>query len=81
MTPTKTLLMGIKMSKTNQVESPSHYNQGNTEVIDIIEGFLPGTDFHIANAIKYILRHKHKEKPVEDLKKAIWYLERAISKM
>jgi hypothetical protein len=34
--------------------------------------------FNDGNAIKYIARHKHKGKPLEDLKKARWYIERLI---
>ena len=32
------------------------------------------------NAIKYISRYKHKQKPLEDLKKARWYIDRIIQK-
>ena len=34
--------------------------------------------FCAGNVIKYIARHKHKGRPIEDLKKAKWYLERLI---
>ena len=30
------------------------------------------------NVIKYVARHRYKKNPVEDLKKAKWYLERLI---
>lgn len=58
--------------------NPSHYKQGPIEVIEIIEGFDLG--FHLGNVVKYVLRHKHKN-GVEDLKKARWYLDRAIEKL
>lgn len=66
--------------KTNKenVDHPSHYNAGKYEVIDVIEDWELG--FNLGNAIKYIGRCEHKGKKVEDLKKAIWYIEREIKK-
>lgn len=61
------------------VNHPSHYNQGKIEVIDFIED--QGLGFHDGNALKYICRHKYKGKPVEDIKKAIWYLERLLKEL
>ena len=61
------------------VNHPSHYNQGQIEVIDYIENIGMGEDFCAGNAIKYISRYKYKEKPLEDLQKAKWYVERLIS--
>lgn len=68
-------------SKSNQVENPSHYNQGKFEVIDVIEDWKLG--FCLGNTIKYIARAGHKDpsKHLEDLKKASWYLSREISKL
>ena len=62
-----------------KVNHPVHYNKGPMEVIDLIEGFELG--FHLGNVLKYILRHQYKEKPVEDLKKARWYLDRYIQQL
>jgi hypothetical protein len=64
-------------SRTEFVNHPAHYNMGNIEVIDIIEGF--DLNFHIGNVVKYVLRAPHKGKTLEDLKKARWYLDRYIS--
>ena len=58
------------------VNHPPHYNQGTIEVIDAIEDW--GLDFNAGNVIKYVARHQHKKNPVEDLKKARWYLDRLI---
>jgi hypothetical protein len=58
------------------VNSPKHYNTGKIEVIDAIEEWKMG--FCSGNVIKYVARHKHKGRPIEDLKKAKWYLERLI---
>jgi len=53
--------------------NPSHYKQGNIEVIDFILDqkltYLEG------NIIKYVSRYKHKN-GLEDLKKARWYLDK-----
>ena len=61
-----------------QVNHPSHYNQG-IEPIDIIESW--DLNFSLGNAIKYILRSPYKGKQIEDLEKARWYLEREISRL
>lgn len=58
------------------VHSPKHYTAGKYEVIDVIEDWE--LNFRLANTIKYIARHEHKGKPLEDLKKALWYLQREI---
>lgn len=60
------------------VHSPKHYTTGKYEVIDVIEDW--DLNFRLANAIKYIARHKHKGKPLEDLEKALWYLQREVDK-
>lgn len=60
------------------VSHPAHYTTGSIEVIDFIEDQrLP---YHLGNALKYICRAGKKDpaKEVEDLRKAIWYLERYI---
>ncbi len=59
------------------VDHPPHYNKG-IEVIDFIDSW--DFNFTIGNIIKYVSRHKHKDSPLEDLKKAKWYLDRLISK-
>ena len=56
------------------VNNPQHYNAGKIECIEVSEQF----NFCLGNAIKYIWRCEHKGKKFEDLKKAIWYLEREI---
>lgn len=58
------------------VTHPKHYNSGKIEVIEAIEDWR--VNFHRGNAIKYIARAGKKDpaKEIEDLEKAIWYLER-----
>ena len=60
------------------VNHPSHYTDGGIETIDFIEAKkLP---YHLGNAVKYISRagKKDQNKTIEDLQKAIWYIERYI---
>lgn len=61
------------------VNSPSHYTEGGIETIDFIEA--KKLNFNTGNAVKYIARAGKKDpaKKVEDLRKAIWYLEREIN--
>lgn len=62
------------------VNHPPHYkSDSGIESIDVIEAF--GLNFRLGNTIKYILRHDKKGKPLEDLKKAKWYLDREIEKL
>lgn len=63
------------------VNHPSHYCTGKIEVIDFIED--KELNFYRANAVKYICRAglKDPNKTIEDLQKAIWYLNREIKKL
>lgn len=66
------------------VNHPAHYkSRSGLESIDVIEAFtedISGIEaFCIGNAIKYILRYRKKGKPVQDLEKAKWYIDKAIS--
>ena len=63
------------------VNHPSHYTDGKIEVISFIED--KGLNFHRGNAVKYIARagKKDPEKEVEDLRKAVWYLNREITRL
>lgn len=66
---------GAQIFEPDPVNSPAHYRQYPIEVIEITEqlGFLLG------NVIKYVLRADYKGKPLEDLRKAEWYLKREIA--
>jgi len=65
------------MNKKENVDHPSHYNQGKIEVIEAIEDWH--LNFAEGNVVKYVARHRHKGKPLEDLKKAQWYIARLIA--
>lgn len=57
---------------------PAHYcsHPSGTECIEITEHF----NFNLGNAIKYIWRADLKGKDDEDLKKAVFYINREISR-
>ena len=58
----------------DMVNSPYHYTHGGKECIDWIESLKLG--YSDGNAFKYLYRHNYKGKPIEDLKKAVWYMTR-----
>lgn len=63
------------------VNHPSHYKFGKIEVIDFIEDKKLG--FHLGNAVKYISRagRKNPDNTIEDLRKAVWYINRQIQRL
>jgi hypothetical protein len=75
--------MPIPQMKDN-VNHPSHYTGGNIECIEAIKEAikdLKGIEaVDTANAIKYLWRWK-KKNGVEDLKKAMWYINDLIKEM
>lgn len=68
----------------DMVNSPDHYTQGSIECIDAIEEVVKHLDGMEAmctgNAIKYLWRWRHKN-GAEDLKKAVWYIQRMIDEL
>lgn len=81
--------MEIKDTTEDRVNHPSHYTwlkeKCGIEVIDITRWL----DFDTGNAVKYLLRAGYKEeegysakqKEIEDLKKAIWYIEDKLKQL
>ena len=65
----------------DNVNHPSHYTDGKYETIEFIERNL--FDYHDGNAIKYVSRAGKKDpnKMIEDLEKALWYINRANHKL
>ena len=66
------------VKEDDPVNHPKHYTDGRIEVIEYIEDKNLG--FCLGNAIKYISRagKKEKDKEIQDLRKAMWYIERRI---
>jgi len=73
----------VVLKKEDMVEQPPHYNQGEIECIDAIKS-AAGEHFvyHCTStAMKYLWRWDSKAAPAEDLKKARWYIDKAIAEI
>tara|TARA_A100001011_G_C14264223_1_gene823927 strand:+ start:1339 stop:1656 length:318 start_codon:yes stop_codon:yes gene_type:complete len=73
-----------KKGMVDLVNHPPHYNKGKYETIEVIDDAIdeaPTTQigYSQGNVIKYILRMWHKDKALEDAKKAKWYLDKIIN--
>jgi len=68
--------------KLDMVNHPPHYTRGKVETIDGLESAVEGLQGKEAGltwqVIRYMWRWKFKDKPLEDLKKAEFYLKRLI---
>jgi len=61
------------------VNSPPHYNSGAVECIEAIKASMSTEEYKgylKGNTLKYLWRYNYKGKPVEDIEKARWYLEK-----
>ena len=67
------------VAENDVINSPAHYTSYPVEVIELTEHM----NFCRGNAVKYISRAGLKDpaKDVEDLRKAVWYLEREITRL
>ena len=64
---------------SDEVNSPSHYNQYGIECIEAIKASMSDDEYLgylKGNAQKYLWRYRYKGKPVTDLDKAEWYLKK-----
>jgi len=77
--------MGEAEQKDNvdMVNSPPHYNQTGIECIHAISAATGDNFKHYlqGNILKYLWRFDYKEKPIEDLQKAKWYLDKLIEEV
>ena len=64
---------------TDKVNHPAHYtaHPSGVECITVTEHF----NFNIGNAIKYLWRAGLKDNELEDLRKAVWYVNREINRI
>lgn len=72
--------MAINLSQRLTIDHPMHYNEhpSGVECIQIVEHM----NFCLGNAVKYIWRAGLKSNdPIEDLRKAEWYIRREIERL
>lgn len=67
----------VDMNEQDVVNHPHHYANGMTVEVECIM-FTRWLDFDLGNAFKYVWRSGSKDNAVQDLEKAVWYLEDAI---
>lgn len=68
------------------VNHPKHYTSGRYEAIEVIEDAVYAAPDAVTagchwQALKYLLRLWFKGEPLQDARKARWYLDRLISKL
>jgi len=56
-----------------KIKGPDHYQRGEIQPWDFIRD--QGLNYHLGNVIKYVCRAGHKDDALDDLQKAIHYLE------
>jgi len=71
------------MSEDN-INNPPHYKQYSLEAIEGIKGSMSKDEFQgylKGAALKYLWRYKYKQAPVDDLRKAKWYLDKLLEEV
>ena len=76
----KTSIMQPKPQMNDPVNRPKHYTFGYFEVIEVLQDWFPKNPL-LWQVGKYIARADHKGKPLEDLRKARYYLQREIDRL
>ena len=81
----------IRMKQANKqsnnvvdmVNSPPHYNQTGIECIHAISAATGDGFKHYlqGNVLKYLWRFDYKDKPLQDLQKAQWYLNALVEEV
>tara|TARA_R110000803_G_scaffold48837_11_gene101631 strand:+ start:7883 stop:8119 length:237 start_codon:yes stop_codon:yes gene_type:complete len=75
----------MSLVKTEMVNNPEHYGGESNpyEVVKVAEAWGLDEDAYLFNVIKYIGRKGKKDgnPPVQDLEKALWYLNRRINNL
>ena len=74
------------MEEKEMVNHPQHYKFGSDnqyEVIKVCEAWDLDKDAYLFNVVKYVARSgkKNPDKEIEDLKKAMFYLDRKIKNL
>lgn len=71
---------------SDPVNHPAHYNAGPVEVIDILEQAVAQAPDPVRGGLQWqVLKYLHrmwlKGNPLQDARKARWYLDRLITKL
>lgn len=68
---------------SDSVNHPQHYNKGAIETIQFVDQvcahYFGDEAFSVGNALRYLARAPHKSNKLEDLRKAVWYLNHAVA--
>ena len=70
--------------REDAVNHPPHYTTGGIETLDVIRAKMSSDRFQgylMGNVLKYLLRCEYKEKRIEDIKKAQFYLNVLVEEM
>ena len=67
-------------AKFDMVNHPAHYTFSKYEVADVSDAWFP-TEPLLWNANKYTARWDKKGDPIENLEKAVWYIQRRINQL
>lgn len=70
-------------SQLDEVNHPTHYNNGKVECIEAIEAASTKEEFEgylRGNVLKYVWRFRYKDN-IKDLRKARWYLDKLIEQV
>ena len=73
------------MSDSDPVKGPLHYlfnpdgSRRKYEPADVIDDWGLSSDHYLANAVEYVCRAQGKQNFVQDVRKAIWNLERRLA--
>mgnify|MGYP003628818967 CR=1 FL=1 len=69
-----------ELGDSDPVHSPLHYNKGEVQCIDAIASMQgDGFKYYLqGSAMKYLWRYEHKRNPIQDLRKAKWFIEKLI---
>ena len=64
------------MAETTNDHGPKYYRRGSIQVWDFVRD--QELNFHLGNVIKYVCRAGHKYDDIDDLEKAIHYLQNEV---
>jgi len=75
-----TNFQSAQMVEDDPVNHPKHYTFGAFEVIDVLQDWFPNNPL-LWQVGKYIARAERKGRTLEDLRKAMFYLQREIERL